>query len=122
MILKGSLDRTFAAVTDFKDDKDKEIIIAVEINKSRAFGEVNKISSVYGREDFPQYIKDNLKANNIIAIDIKKLTKCFIPQGQISPRRTHSLALIAVQHIPQGTSSIHRKNLKEPQGTKGNEN
>ena len=35
MVLKGSLANTFVAVTDFKDDKDKEIIIAIEFTYSK---------------------------------------------------------------------------------------
>lgn len=81
MVLKGSLENTFVAITDFKDNKGKEIIVSIEINKSRAFGEVNEITSAYGREDFSQYIKDNLKAGNIIAINIEKADKMLLSIG-----------------------------------------
>lgn len=72
MVLKGSLDNTFVAITDFKDDKDKEIIIAVEINKSIAFDKENIVTSAYGKDDFPIYIRDNLNENNLIAVNIEK--------------------------------------------------
>ena len=72
MVLKGSLDNTFVAITDFKDDKDKEIIIAVEINKSIAFDKENIVTSAYGKDDFPIYIRDNINENNLVAVNIEK--------------------------------------------------
>lgn len=81
MILKGSLDNTFVAITDFKDDKDKEIIIAIEYNKIGDVGKINSVSSVYGKDKFPTYIKENIQKNNLIAINIEKANKMLLSIG-----------------------------------------
>lgn len=129
MVLKGSLDNTFVAVTDFKDNKDKEIIIAIEINKSRAFGEVNKISSAYGREDFPQYIKDNLNANNIIAINIEKANKMLHSIGVDFPEENtfisfdNSIAYSTanVKYVTENSQSISPPNERNERNDKMDE-
>lgn len=81
MVLKGSLDNTFVAVTDFKDKKDKEIIVSIEYNQVGSVGNVNGVTSAYGRDDFAQYIKDNLEANNVIAINMEKADKMLLSIG-----------------------------------------
>lgn len=81
MVLKGSLDNTFVAITDFKDDKDKEIIIAIEYNKIGDIGKINSVSSAYGKDNFPTYIKENIQKNNLIAINIEKANKMLLSIG-----------------------------------------
>ena len=78
MVLKGSLANTFVAVTDFKDDKDKEIIIAIEYNKVGDIGIINSISSAYGKDNFPTYIKENIQKNNLIAVNIEKAKEMIL--------------------------------------------
>ena len=114
MVLKGSLDNTFVAVTDIKDDKNKEIIISVKINQSKAFGKVNEITSAYGREDFAHYINDNLKANNIIAINIEKANKMLHSIGVDFPEENtfisfdNSIAYTTanVKHFSENSQNI----------------
>lgn len=108
MVLKGSLDNTFVAVTDLSDDKGKEIIVSIEINQLRAFGEVNKVSSAYGREDFPQYIKDNLDANNIIAINIEKANEMLHSIGVDFPEENTFISF-------DNTIAYTTENVKYPQ-------
>ena len=52
-----------------------------EVDKVGSVGEINKITSIYGREDFLQYVKANLKSNNTIAINIKKASKMLLSIG-----------------------------------------
>ncbi|MCM1523787.1 MAG: hypothetical protein NC120_04945 [Ruminococcus sp.] len=86
MVLKGSLDNTFVAVTDFKDNKGKEIIIAIEYNKVGDVGKINSVSSAYGKDNFPTYIKDNIKKNNLIAVNIEKANKMLLSIGVDFPK------------------------------------
>lgn len=86
MVLKGSRDNTFVAVTDQKDEKGQEIIIAVETNENVSFKKVNMVASLYGRENFPQYIKANIESNNIVAINVEKANKMLHSIGVDFPK------------------------------------
>lgn len=57
MVLKGSRGTSLVAITELKDDKGQEIIVPVEFNKVGALGEINNVTSIYGREEFANYIK-----------------------------------------------------------------
>ena len=86
MVLKGSRDNTFVVVTDQKDEKGQEIIVAVETDENIAFKKVNMVASLYGRENFPQYIKANIESNNIIATNIEKANKMLHSIGVDFPK------------------------------------
>ena len=81
MVLKGSIDNTFVAITEFKDDKDKEIIVPIEINKVGDVDVINSVSTAYGKDDFSIYIRDNIHENNLIAVNIEKANEMLLSIG-----------------------------------------
>lgn len=72
MVLKGSKENSLVAVTEFKDNNDRQIIVTVEMNKTGSCGEVNNITSTYGRDSFAEYIEKQLINGNMIAANKKK--------------------------------------------------
>ena len=100
MVLKGSRENTLVSVTDISDDSGKPVIIALELERQRRESSFNNISSIYGRMNFTDYIKRNIADNNILAINIKKLTKSFRQKGYIFPPTKASLALTIIYHNP----------------------
>lgn len=81
MVLKGSRGTSLVAITELKDDKGQEIIVPVEFNKVGALGEINNVTSIYGREEFANYIKENIRANNVIAANIEKANEMLLSIG-----------------------------------------
>ncbi len=129
MVLKGSLDNTFVAITDFKDDKDKEIIIAIEYNKIGDIGKINSVSSAYGKDNFPTYIKENIQKNNLIAINIEKANKMLLSIGVDFPEANtfisfdNSIAYSTanVKYVSENFQNISEKE-KFPSGDERNDN
>lgn len=129
MVLKGSLDNTFVAITDFKDDKDKEIIIAIEYNKIGDIGKINSVSSAYGKDNFPTYIKENIQKNNLIAINIEKANKMLLSIGVDFPEANtlisfdNSIAYSTanVKYISENSQNISEEE-KFPSGDERNDN
>ncbi|MEZ3454460.1 MAG: diguanylate cyclase [Oscillospiraceae bacterium] len=129
MVLKGSLANTFVAVTDFKDDKDKEIIIAIEYNKVGDIGIINSISSAYGKDNFPTYIKENIQKNNLIAVNIEKANEMLLSIGVdfpeantfISFNNSIAYSTANVKYISENSQNISEKE-KFPSGDERSDN
>lgn len=86
IILKGSRENTLVAVTEFKDDKQQQIIVAIELNRNGSIGYVNNITSAYGRSGFDDYIKNNIAKGNVVAINIEKVDKIHLSIGVDFPK------------------------------------
>ena len=75
MILKGSKDNSFVAVTDLIDNKNREMVVTVEFNKVGSVGNINNITSAYGRTNFNEYLEHQIKNGNVVAINKEKVDK-----------------------------------------------
>ncbi len=88
MILKGSVDNSLVAITELKDSKQREVMISVSLDEEKRFRIVNRISSVYGRSNFKNYLKAQIEKNNLISCNIEKADKLFSDIGIQSPKST----------------------------------
>ena len=61
MVLAGSVDNSLVAVTDLTNIKGGQIIVAIHIGEGSTFSAVNKITSLYGKENFMNYLYKQLK-------------------------------------------------------------
>lgn len=81
LVLIGSQKETLVAITNIKDEKEQYIIVTVALNKTGATGTINSVTSIYGRENFKQYIINNINSNNIIAINKEKANELLLSIG-----------------------------------------
>ena len=81
MIFKGSVSNSLVAITGFKDNQNREIMIAVSLSEKKGFSEVNRISSAYGRNNFKNYIKQQIECGNLIACNKEKAEKMLHSAG-----------------------------------------
>lgn len=72
MIFKGTHDNSLLVITDIKDFNDRNIVVAVELNKKDGFETVNQILSPYGRDNLAEYIEKNISKGNLIAVNKEK--------------------------------------------------
>ena len=75
MVFEGSRPNTLVVVTDNKDFQDREIVVAIELNKKENFCEVNRVSSVYGRDNFEDYIARQMTEGKLLAINTEKVNE-----------------------------------------------
>lgn len=75
MIFEGSRPNTLVVVTENKDFQDREIVVAVELNKKENFCEVNRVNSVYGRSNFADYFERQITNGKLLAVNIEKVDK-----------------------------------------------
>lgn len=86
MVIEGSRDGSLIAVTDLKDQQDREIIVAVELDKTSGFQEVNQISSAYGRENFADFLDRQMEQGKIIAVNEEKANEMLLSIGKKYPK------------------------------------
>lgn len=85
-VLNGSRDGTLVAITDLTDSKNREILVAIELNKRDSFGEVNNITSAYGRENFREYLEWQFESGNVIAANKNKADEMLHSIGKKYPK------------------------------------
>ena len=72
MVFKGSADNSLVAITSLKDKEQHEIMVAISLNEISRHHEVNRISSVYGKDKMNKYLRNQLEQGNLIACNKTK--------------------------------------------------
>lgn len=81
MLLKGSKLNTLVAVTDLMDRQGRPIIVSIALGRRNTHHLANQITSAYGRNDFPSYLKRQVELGNLIAINKNKANQMFQSAG-----------------------------------------
>lgn len=73
MILRGTQQNSFVILTELQE-KERPVVVALYINEQvgRYAQKVNRIASIYGRDNFREYVERQLKENKIIYMDEKR--------------------------------------------------
>lgn len=74
-------------VTGLTDNKSRPIFVTVDLNKRSGRTEIHKVTSIYGRDRFQEYLKLQNNLKNILAIDNKKAESLLQPIGKWYPKR-----------------------------------
>jgi hypothetical protein len=85
MILKGSIGNSYVLVTELMDKSGQEVIAAIHLDKFQKRMRVNKIASIYGKNNIGNYIKSNISNENLVYYD-KKRSTWFTNRGLQLPK------------------------------------
>ena len=118
MIFKGSHSNSLVAVTELKDKNKDGIIVTVSLNSVERHCVVNRISSIYGKRNIGNYIKNQMVNNNLIACNKEKTDNMFQSLGlQLPPEETFigynnsiSYTMQNVKGVSDNVSKINEKN------------
>ena len=83
LVLNGNRPNTLIVVSDCQDDKERQILISIVLNKKGNSAEINDVSSVYGRENFSEYMERQV--TNILAVNKEKAEQLFQSIGKKYP-------------------------------------
>lgn len=89
MILNGSKPDSLVLITDITDNQDKTIIISLDINKPGFNQSVNKITSMYGKDNIVNYLSNQIQSGNLIAQNTEKSQQLLSITGLQSSRTTN---------------------------------
>ena len=91
-IFMGRKDNSILAVTEIKDRKDRNIVVAIKFHHMEAFVEVNSIRSIYGRDNIGKFIGENIDKGNLLAIHKKKADDLLRSIGKSYPKENTSIS------------------------------
>lgn len=81
MVIKGSKPESIAVMTDLLDSEDRFIFAFISINQESAIARVNKISSIYGRNNLINYLEECYVKGKIIAVNKEKVNDVRLSIG-----------------------------------------
>ena len=81
MIFKGSQRNSLVTITELKDSQNRGVMIAISLSEKNGFSEVNRISSIYGRNNMTNYLKAQIEQGNLIAANKEKANKMLHSAG-----------------------------------------
>lgn len=89
MALKGSHENSVVFVTDIKDFRNNEILISVDVDTAGYKQSVNRVTSMYGKDNITNYLRTQLDNGNLIGCDKKRANQMLSTKGlQLPPATT----------------------------------
>lgn len=114
MIFKGSKDNSLVAITELKDKENHEIMIAVSLSDQNGFREVNRISSVYGKEHMKNYLESQIEKENLIACNTEKAEEMLHSKGlQLPKENTFFSYDNSIAYSDENVKTVQSENFRE---------
>lgn len=82
MVFKGSHEGSIVLVTDLQNENSEQIIISCELDSGSQWNKINRITSMYGKENIANYLNTQIKKDNLIGC-----------QKNIAKQMLHSVGL-----------------------------
>ena len=85
LVFKGRQDGSILVITSIEDQKDRNIVVAIEFDRLEGFTQVNSIRSVYGRDNLDFFIGENIEKGNLLAANKEKADELLRSIGKSYP-------------------------------------
>ena len=70
MVFKSAtVDNAFVVLTELKDKSENDVVVAIHMNKKQKHVFINRISSIYGKENVSYFVKKQFEAGNVKYMD-----------------------------------------------------
>lgn len=66
MVFKGSHEGSIVLVTDLQNENSEQIIISCELDSGSEWNKINRVTSMYGKENIANYLNAQIKKDNLI--------------------------------------------------------
>ena len=86
MIFTGKKTGSLIVLTGVVDQKNRSIVVAIEIGRQEGFSMVNSIRSIYGRDNLPFFIVENIEKGNLVAANKEKADELLRSIGKWYPK------------------------------------
>ena len=92
MILNGKHDNSLVVLTEIKDTKNRNIVVAIDLSQNDGFRCVNNIRSLYGRDNLSMFLEQNMKDGKIIAVNKEKANRLLHSIGKSYPKENTTIS------------------------------
>lgn len=105
---KGSVENSIVALTEITDKSGNEVIAAIHLSKKQGRYIVNRIASVYGKNNIKNYVLSQIEKGNLINPSTKKASNWFTTKGLQLPEVVQTkLNALSNPTIPQEQSGVN---------------
>ena len=84
LVVNGQHSKTLVAITELKNQNNKNVIVPIALDLNGVSTTVNKVTSVYGKNDISHYLQKH--QNDILAVNIEKADKLYRDIGHQLPK------------------------------------
>ncbi len=109
MVFKGSHEGSIVLVTDLFNENSEQIIISCELNSINKRHEINRITSMYGKENIANYINTQIKKDNLIGCHKKIANQMLQSVGLYLPSEETFIDYTDI--ISNFDKNVNRNNL-----------
>lgn len=99
MLFKGSVKNSYVALTSLQDKSGNDVIVAIHLNKIQDRMRINRIASIYGKNNIENYVDSNIKAGNLLDADTKKAPMWFTSRGLQLPKLVQTIIGVSNKSI-----------------------
>lgn len=85
LIFKGRQTGSLLVITSITDQKERNIVVAIEFDRQEGFSRVNSIRSIYGRDNMDFFIGENMEKGNLLAANKEKADELLHSIGKSYP-------------------------------------
>ncbi|MDE6876025.1 MAG: hypothetical protein K2P87_16460 [Lachnospiraceae bacterium] len=109
-ILKGSMENSIVAVTELEDKAGLEVIAAIHLNQWFGRLNVNRIASIYGKNNISSYVEKQISLGNLLYYDKKRSKGWFTSKGLQLPNLVQTNTKASNKSISQKMKNAIPKN------------
>ena len=82
----ASVPNAFVIFTELTDKSGNDVVVAIHLNRKAGFNYINRIASVYGKDNIGSFIENQISANNLRYIEKKKSQDWLRSRGLQLPK------------------------------------
>ena len=90
IIMNGSVTDSYMILTNLLDKSGNNVWIALHFNRLEKRLKVNKIASMYAKDNIGNFLEKNIRENNILQVDSKRLQELITNRGLQLPKLVQS--------------------------------
>ncbi len=106
LLFKGSRPASFVALTELKDKSGIDVICAVHLERTQDRIKVNRIASLYGKDNIVDYVSRNIAEGNLLDASKEKAPTWLSSRGLQLPKLVQDI-VDANNSIPQKSESVN---------------
>lgn len=109
LLFKGSVANSFVVLTDMQDKSGEDIVVAIHLNRFQKRLRVNRIASIYGKDNIVNYVTSNISNGNLLHANKKKAPIWFTNRGLQLPKLVQTLIGASDNSILDSGKDVNEK-------------
>ena len=101
LLFKGSVPNSFVILTELEDKQGREVIAALHLDKVQDRIRVNRVASIYGKDNVAKYVTTQIENENLLYADKKRSEIWFTSRGLQLPKLVQTLISTSKGSISQ---------------------